>query len=423
MKQLKLLLFLFLCLSIFSCGNDNMTTSAEEGGKGIQVTVTEKEPSYNPSFEKQIKTMLPYTGTFPDTEKKARDFKIDCPEGYYLYCIPGQYMDAEEQLITLEFVDEYVLTSKEVTKEKLIQDVRDSVPSETGDPNRRGPGYILFFFNVFHQDYLPVECLYESVLKNSDEYRYTENDLICELGVSAWTKVTGNDEDYYISLNPYDSEEGAENNVRIEEKDWPVDEVLDQIYGLSQSNGILYENEGGPAAYQQDLLMYGEKPLFRGYTASVYKKYNNSSGGRYVPDADCSVFNNEWWNLYQSAVKELTEVKEQYVYPEINAEFKRTSKEKLEEDLEPYEKDLETGWYLDPEKDREIRACIYANLNIREKAELENVIIFLKDLENGHRLYYAGIYNPEERTVRMVDKGADVITGTDLTFLAEKEGN
>lgn len=419
-KKSSITLLMLILFTMVSCLKEYFPHSEEiEKRDVILVTITEEEPSYDPDLIKKIKTELPYKKVVPNTKRSSENIEINCPKGYYLYCIPGQYIDAEERLITLQFVDQYVLTSKEVTEEKLINDIRNIFSVEGENAFNHYPGYILFSYNVFDQDFLPLECLYESVLKSSNEYRYLKDGFICELGISDWLKTSNGEEYFYICMNPYDPEEGNENNVCIEEKDWPVDDILKQLYEVSEGNGILYENEGGPAAYQQELMMYGERPLFRGYMASVYKKYKNGAGGRYIADPDCSIFNNEWWNLYQSALKALKEDEEAYEYPEIQIRFKRESLIKLEEAFEFYEKELESGWFQDNEKDLELRACIYANINIRDKTDLKNVFIFLKDLKNGHRLYYAGVYDPEEKTVRIVDKGADVVSGTNLSFLRD----
>ena len=76
------------------------------------------------------------------------------------YKISGQYWNPEaDQYLTLQFVDEYILTVSKIDESTLIQDIQNSIG--TGglkkDFERRGPWYVVYSFRVFHKDYLPIE--------------------------------------------------------------------------------------------------------------------------------------------------------------------------------------------------------------------------------------------------------------------------
>ena len=360
----------------------------------------------------------------------ALDLDITVTEGYYLYVVPGMYLDAEKNKVTLEFVDEYILTMKPVAEAELVADIRSYLSSNMGTNllEERGPGYIIGSFKVFRREYLPIVRLYISELVEASDVEYC-GDYCVIWGGSCWTHII----DYWLCLfdgNRLDPDfpdiikslsDGRSNEVQspalIPEEKWPLNSIRNAV------SSVVSWNAFAPWPYS----------AFYGITGSYIKDgVFNKEDYLLLGDPLTSVINPEWYRLYCWALQELNDHPEKYTHTQIQVDPTGNDLPKdLEKyvapwryfgygvgDLQDYKKDWSVGWHLDESSDSKIRAAVFANLQCRGEA------IALKDLvvlqKNGSPDYaFVMRQEPESGQLLFVDMITNDIGSMDLQFAYE----
>ena len=351
--------------------------------------------------------------------------ELEIPEGYSLYCVKGQYKDADGHPVVLDFVDEYILTMKKVPEQELLHDIRayDEVQHSSADPIYKGPGYILYSFRVMPADLLPIESLYVPDLPGNGEYRIA-GDTVCAMGRCLWRSAGNSGEAQWYcfhdtkAVDPSCSIAGQLMEVTIPDEEFPVPQWEEALKKVTIGSGIAYQETRSDAFDVTQLFLYGLLPMFRGYTAARTLPLRGTTAyGEMVTAADTSVLSDRWWALYTSALTELETGTVSEPYPNISISFRSISPIQQYGSWRSYEQEYLSGWYADPSADQKLRAWVFANLAVREDIPLEDIMIYLKDTENG-RLYYA--FTIERGTdgsvlsVTPVDCGVDFLTACDL---------
>ena len=337
------------------------------------------------------------------------DLNLEIPEGCGLYGRKALYKDADNDLLTLSFVDEYMLVIQEDAMAEVDEDIR-TIISE-GNPNQNPP-YVIFSFRVFRKEYLPVENLYRYALNDSCEYRT----------IGAYYIAFGMENDEY-ALGSWLFSEKKMSSAEIEETiasaSAAVTSVTKQLKDFSSGTDVYFESDY-PAylAEQKVLLFYGTRPVFRLGTCSV-KADVSDDGSRteIVSDPDISILNDEWWSAYCSAEKALRDTPTAFAYQDIGYSYE--SELPQDDELRSYDASFGTGWVLDSENDQTIRAYCYANAKKRnEDAELKDLIVMTRDSSSGQRLFYAFLHDESGEFIPF-ECGIDQITGMDLEFARE----
>ena len=314
----------------------------------------------------------------------ALDQTFSIPEGCFAYQLTGKYWDCtKSQSVDLQFVREYVFTSQQVSEEDLIQDMEAYFKNEFASESAyyRGPSYVVYSVRVFRKEYLPIENLFTSLLANSGEY------FSCG--------------DYYISLGKRDLWSKA---PITKDYTYPSEQWLKAIKENAEPTGLVSESIWEEPMTSDGGYLWGSTPsMFRTGTAGAYLSLPYEWGGNtmmQVSSVAASVFSDEWWETYQNALKELKENPEKYRYGELIIDFSSLFNDKLEPNK----------WYLDDAETAELRAYLYANLAVFYSEEhplaLERIVLALRKLENGRRLYAA-----------FLNEDADLLSPSKLTYL------
>ena len=334
--------------------------------------------SYEPTLS------LPRTDVLPDTLGKAAgrtadtvstasryiaalDLEIPIPEGSFLYCVSGMYKNSDGTALRMDFVDEYILTIREMTEEELVQAVYEYPQDKFGQDHV--PYWVLWNFKVFHRDYYPLEQLAASRIRTSGEIR-VKGEYFIAMGVTRWGLMQDG------SHIPLYSPGEDPRNLSVKEKQWPLDEVRQAVIAGTQSAGVYYLDMD-PVYVNGDFGTHAEV-LFDN-TRSVTSLWQS------FPDA--SPASDVWWADYQSAIHELTNNAGQYRYPEIQIAF---TEESLSKSPETRQMQLlfRDGWVQNETEDRTIRAFAYAWLKaIGMETELGDIAVYLKDSACGVPFY------------------------------------
>ena len=344
------------------------------------------------SDEPEETTSQPVTAG--EVELGKTGIRLSIPEGYWCYRLPGQYKDADGEAVSLQFVEEYIFTIKNVTREELITDLQeyDETPHDMLDPFYKGPGYVVWSCKVLKADYLPIESLYLSCLPMSGEYRRAEGFLIA-MGQSMWWtgEVPGKGTDHTCMHDR--SSLSAEECPVIPEDAWPAGSIPDELWPVEEwvehiclgtdGSGIRYDYaytvSGGNL-----LLLYGTEPVFRGMSAGRTLCWRGLAVGERLTDPDTSVANPGWWEDYQEVLNGLDAGQWPYDadnMPEIS--FSTLRSIEITDEMKTYDKEWLTGWYADGASDHQLRAWACANLRQVTECPPEDVLIFLKDTEDS----------------------------------------
>ena len=290
-----------------------------------------------------------------DYPVEGMGFSISLPEGYRLLRISGAYRDGTGKPVLLDYVDEYVAVSGEITPQELADQLEDCPE----DPSRgsgayRIPDCVVWHFCIMDIEKMPYENGFVPVLPLSGEYRFA-GDKVCALG------------GYY----PYD---------KAKEGVWQA--CVEAVLAATEGYDIQYVYD---SALYEDTAVYlyqnavAAQPVFARQRAEGY-----------------SIFDAEWQEAYRWAVEELRKNPESYAYGGITFVITPTQQEMalLPDELQDYERNMLNGWYLDDGADV-LRAFVYANLRMTDDpVELKDLVIALRDTAEGHRLYQA--YRNEE---------------------------
>ena len=327
---------------------------------------------------------LPHADVLPDTlgkvagrtsdttnsEKRyiaALDIEIPIPEGSYLYCVSGMYLNSDGSALRMDFVDEYILTIKEMTEEELVKAVYD-YPDRDG-MTRLAPYWVLWNFRVFYKDYYPLEQLASARIRTSGEIRI-KGDYLIEMGVTRWG-VTNDGSHiplYCPEENPLD--------LSVKEEKWPLETVRQAVISGTKSADVYYLDLDEP-------LVNGDF----GSHAEVLFDNTRSVTSLWPRFPDASPASDDWWNDYQTAIAELADNDKKYAYPNIQIVF---SQESLSASVETRQMQLQyrDGWFQDEKQDRTIRAFAYAWLKaMGMETELQDIVVCLKESECGVPFY------------------------------------
>ncbi|MBR4767559.1 MAG: hypothetical protein IK088_01145 [Lachnospiraceae bacterium] len=373
------------------------------GRNGQSVTVVKKVAELPDTLElDNVSENDLFSGATTRVASISLDLQV--PEGCFLYGRKALYKDTDNDLVTLSFVDEYLLTVQETTMEEVEEDIRRIVSE--GNPNLNPP-YVIFSFRVFRKEYLPIENLYRYALNDSCEYRTSgayyiafgkENDAF---SLGSWLAVGGKMSDTEIE-------------ERVESASAAVASLTEQLKKESTGTDIYYESDY-PAylAEQKSLLFYGTRPIFRLGTCSMREDVSGDGFvTEIVSDPDASVLNDAWFDAFQSALKSLQEDAAGYNYPEAECVYE--SALTADDELRYCDEKFSSEWGFDSDNDHAIRAYCYANAKVRNgNVDLKDVIVATKDISNGNRAFYtflrdgSGAMTPFER-------GINQITGLNL---------
>ena len=383
----------------------------------------------------------------------ALDVNFVIPEGYYVYRIPGEYLDVQNgRNVTLDFVDEYVFTVREVDADILKEDIRDYLKRthNSNDAAYRGPGYVVWDFRVFHQKYLPIENLFVSALADTGEY-FEKDDYYCSVGRRLWRGPSndGRDPDggmyvqcfydageiYNVRKLPGYWEEGSlqaeiDAGLLIREENWPVEDWIGSLIEATNQHALITESftqpilndSAGPMSLAP--LMYTATTMYKSGPAACVIEDELVDGRLYTWISSCpdaSPLSAKWQEAYRYALMELKDHPEEYEYPEVRYTFQEEYSTLREKPWwVTYDKKLRQGWGIDPKQDNALRAAVYADLITRySDVDLKRIMILMKNTEE-ERLF--GAYYLDEKapyTMSAVMLSWDAISGMDLDFLRE----
>ena len=395
----------------------------------------------------------------------ALQVDLSLPEGFFAYVISGQYWDYTRKCsVTLDFVREYVLTTINVSEEKLLQDIQGYFDKEhwSYDPYFRGPGYVVYSFRVFRKEYLPIESLFISLLADSGEV-FSAGEYYVSMGEkSIWDRigvavendhVTQIKEFYYPkadpgaicsefkNLNYYNDKENNDNRKIIEEmtkaglwypaEEFPQSKWINEIVLHTVSTGFLTESVRTDPT---DGWSPDKPSMFRTGTQGCEIEVANGKFSNYkllVSNITASICSEEWWVDYQNSLQLLKENPEPY-----NCGISMDNIEMPEPDQKPGDPyfdrnsydiflDYWNNWYMDHQKDVQLRAYIYAGLRRFQTVDetcLSNIIILFKDYPDGTQHYMALLY--QEESLLCLEHNWNVLNEVTLDFsreYAEKE--
>ena len=343
---------------------------------------------------------------------EAPNMKMAVPKGWYCYEIPGEYYnEVSEERVRLEFVNEYVFTNREVTKEQLTEDLRG-----TGSPD-----YVMYSYRVFLKDYLPIENLFMAVNGSSGEYYLKDN--------------------YCVGLG----------NIRTDISDADKEKVKSLIRGVLatvQKTGIECSTLGD-ADYgdRLNLLIYGNKSMFQtgagSYITTRYYGLDEGYGGvlddRVIEydttpvlpcgNPDVSVLNDNWWKDYNNAQNQFRILPDKYKQPELDLNADRDMSvhydaedagglTAAEQALIDNDRILRSGWDFSGEGVDILRAFAYASLKQYDsRITLNDVAVITKTLSNGVRLF--GVLQLDDNDpygFKVIQFGVDMLSQIDLEF-------
>ena len=352
------------------------------------------------------------------------------PEGYYVYHIKGRYKDASGKPVRLDFVDEYIFTIKEVSEERLVQDIdqyAETAQNWNDALEYKNPGYIVYSFKILPKEYLPIESLYVSALHMTNEYRIMGAFLINPGTCEWWGYPSSGITCYHdpASVDPAFQENGY---PEITSDGCPIDSWEAALYQASQGSGLRYSDLDPISKISENtelFFFFDERSLFKNSTAGrLIRARGYQAFGEITLSADTSVLNDSWWESYEEALASLRNKTAEYTYPDVQITFRPTRYPDMYKEFVDYDNDMLSGWYQDETSDHELRAFIYANLAVRMDIRLEDVMILLKDTEHG-RLFYAFIIDSESEAAKAcetgmiltpVDRGVDYLSICGLDF-------
>ncbi len=380
----------------------------------------------------------------------ALDMDLPIPEGYYVYRIPGEYLDVyNDRNVTLSFVDEYIFTVREVEQEKLLEDIRLylSRTHNSNDAAYRGPGYVVWDFRVFHKKYLPIENLFISAIADTGEY-FEKGDYYISMGRRLWWGPSTDNRDpdggtyvhvfydageiYDVSKLPGYSEpdrlqKSIDAGVVVYGETWPVEAWISGMIEETNDHGLITEShDNSPittgGSMPADPLFYYAKSMFACGPSACFMKDTLIDGREYtwwVANPDASPISAKWQEDYKYALAELEEHPENYEYPEVRYSFEIWNYTRDTRWWVSYDKDmLRKGWIIDQEKDRIFRAAVYADLKAwYDETDLDRIMILLKDTGEG---FLFGAYLLDEEapyTMSALMYSWDAADGMDLDFL------
>ena len=329
----------------------------------------------------------------------ALNLDLEIPDGFYIYRIPGQYWDfSTNQAVVLDFVREYVFTMMDVEEDKLVEDIQTFFSGEREDRDLayRGPGYIVFSFRTFCKEYLPIENLFSSLLADTGEY-FTSEQFYCSMGRSAWANG-GGWTDYFenghdpAAIDPLfrekTKEELLDERFYLPAEEFPLEywvgEILDSTAQPAFSTESTTNRTGQPVWEKSGGFFYGAESMFKTGSASYYTRPNDLYEGYRIRNANitASIVNDSWWDSYLYAINQLNEKSHNFRYTEkLCIDF---SEGHFSDHV-----DLMNDWYYRPEQTIELQAYVYANLAAFRTIDLYNIVILVRNIEGGGRLYIA----------------------------------
>lgn len=361
----------------------------------------------------------------------AIDLTVTIPEGYYFYRVDGMYRDSDNNPIRLSFVDEYILSLRNLSEEELVQEIYAHVDLYDSTPGKYTPYWVMWNFKIVHKDYLPAEQLFASRIKESGDIRQAGEYRVL-MGTSRnWIKQGGYEEYNYrdailtpewMALAEEHSagtiDEEQFNQAIFSRYDWPLrimddawytDDLKAAVCAASRGTGIWYSDvDYYDGFHRKDLLFCDDN-----HPTWVWTIF---------PDA--SILSGSWWLNYQYALQELEKNAEYYSYPEISLRFTR-SKDQAPDTAEQLAQ--RKGWYQDNIADRVPRACVYAWCKATgQDIPLEDIVIYLKPSENEAKLFIAfSVDRNSGNHLTPILKGADEFSLCDLekarTYIAEAD--
>ena len=323
----------------------------------------------------------------------ALDIDLTVPEGCFLYHIKGEYKDADGNPVTLEFVDEYILTVVEKTEEELIADIRSWLDQDQNSHplGYRSPGYVLYSFKVMPAAYLPIESFYVSDLPLNREYRFKDDCLVMP-GLCEWRQLKETGKPLkWVCYHDRESVASLGDEFSFPDDLFPVYAWEEAVLASSYPNTLSYSYTGKPLPDDPPIHLARSWPLFR--IGSAERKIPAFvSSWESVQNADTSVVNDMWWDQYEKVLSEL--------------------------DLAPAEeaKGYVTGdWHEDKKSDHRIKAWLLANLNIYEETDPNDIMVLFKDTDHCRLFQALRISRPD-------DSGHEAGTSSSFSFTKLEEG-
>ena len=325
----------------------------------------------------------------------ALDLTLTIPQGYYFYRVDGLYRDSENNPVRLEFVDEYILSLRDLPEEELVREIYQYTDIFDAEPGIYTPLWVLWNFKLVHKDYLPLEQLFASRIRENGDIRQTGDYYVVEGTARNWSPwgdpVESHDRFAWLSPECMALEEertaGKLSDEQYEQAlltryDWPlimrgedrcVEDLQEAIRAVSIGSGIWYE-----------AVDYSD-----GYHTAPMLFYNDLHPAWVWPACpDSSFLSDSWWEAYRWALRELDENTGKYEYPGITIHFV-SSEDQGQPDTEEQLSQRE-GWYQDTTADRTPRACVYAWLKTTgQEVALEDIAIYLKPSQNEANLFLA----------------------------------
>ena len=333
----------------------------DNGNTWLQYTPTD-------AFQKTV-SALPDIRQIPADARTANvwhiaslDMDITLPEGFYVVRIDGIYLDSAGSFVTLQFVDQYVITDKEISAEQLTQDIVNFRSDALNHPD-----YILWSFSVFHKDYLPIESLFSSRLATQTDSGISNlilcGDYISRLGTCEWGC-------YSIFSETTDAD--GQDIVTIEYK-WgpPVKDPHNASRLVSQE------------VWETSLIPFLQKAICaKGNGAAVL------SPEEAFPPFIWSVTSQNWQHYFQEALSHLSQSPKQYSYHSIYLFYYSLIGAQMY---------TSTGWTLNAENDNTLRAAVYASLRAAGKeVPLEELYIFTRTRTDGRTMFIAAQADPSD---------------------------
>lgn len=388
-------------------------------------------------FPDTVNSFLGLEDTIGDSDIHIGSLNCDLeiPDGYYVYSMPGQYWDwSTNQAVTLEFVREYVFTMKSVSEDKLLEDIRTYFNSKNSfnynDLSYRGPGYVVYSFRVFRQEYLPIENLFSPLLADTGEY-FSSGNYFCSLGRSAWSN--GNNLHYFgpiedpMSIDPFWQEKSADELLAegfyLSSEDFPLSKwvqtlIINTVPPVFSTESTT-DRSSIPVWDKSGSFFYGADSMFKTGSAAYWTRPNDRyiSNALHTSNLAASVVSDTWWDDYlhaKSILKE--ELYGDHYLGKIDLSFRNGL-------FSDQDRELMNDWYYDPEKTNELQAYIYANLSAFRYIDLNSIVILARDIEDGSRLYVALVdEHPEDETpheLTLVEWSWDALGMIDLSFARE----
>ena len=375
----------------------------------------------------------------------ALDLTLELPEGYYLYRIDGLYRDENWNPVRLEFVDEYILALRDLSEEKLEEEICGQ--KEKMNVVDHVPDWVLWDFKIVHKDYLAVEQLYSSYIPEVGEIRQAGDYLLLS-GTCPWWSSRGyydeegvfhNTEGHEAAFSPEYEElyteiitpalitQAAEPDwdafhealrtrfdwpLLIDDENWHQEELMETVLGACSGSGVghyFYWRADGN--HRVTNLLFGGNGKMTLYWDSY---------------ADASLLSDDWWNDYTWAVRELQNNPEKYAYPGIAIAFTDGDYPQTEETVKTkawrdHLKELarqREGWYQDASEEITARAFTYAWLRaVGQDVRLKDLAVYLKRSENDALLFLAFEMDPlKGYEMTPVFKGIDYLSLCDLEF-------